>query len=140
MSDFFIDTPQSEPVGEKKKRHGCLTVYLVLILIVNSLLTYTYLVTPPPDTGPPFHMPLFSTWVYGVMSLVGLLNVISAVAILRWKKWGFWLFANTSFITVWLNYTMGMSFATSIVGLVGVAILYGVLHIGGDKKGWTQLE
>ena len=139
MSDFFIGTPQSEPVGEKK-RHGCLTVYLVLILIVNSLLTYTYLVTPPPDTGPPFHMPLFPTWVYGVMAITGLLNLISAVAILRWKKWGFWLFANTSFITVWLNYTMGMSFATSIVGLVGVAILYGVLHIGGDKKGWTQLE
>ena len=110
------------------------------MLIVNSFTAFTYLVTPPPDTGPPFHMPLFPTWVYGVMAITGLLNLISAVAILRWKKWGFWLFANTSFITVWLNYTMGMSFATSIVGLVGVAILYGVLHIGGDKKGWTQLE
>ena len=106
----------------------------------NSLLAFTYLVTPPPDSGPPFHMPLFSTWVYGVMAITGLLNLISAVAILRWKKWGFWLFASTSFITVCLNYTMGINFATSIFGLVGVLILYGVLHIGGDKKGWTQLE
>ncbi len=85
-------------------------------------------------------MLLFPTWVFGFMALVALLNVVSAVAILRWKKWGFWLFASTSFITFGINYSLGLSFATSIVGLLGIAILYGVLHMGRDKKGWTQLE
>jgi hypothetical protein len=28
----------------------------------------------------------------------------------------------------------------SFVGLVGIAMLYGVLHIGKENKGWSQLE
>jgi hypothetical protein len=39
-----------------------------------------------------------------------------------------------------VNLTIGVNIAQGILGLAGVAILYGVLHIGNEKKGWTQLE
>ena len=29
---------------------------------------------------------------------------------------------------------------SSLGGVIGIVILYWVLHIGGDKKAWTQLE
>ena len=134
-----MGTPQCEPIGEKK-RHGCLTVYLVLMLIVNSLSTYFYLVTPPPDTGPPFHMPLFPTWVYGVMAITGLLNLISAVAILRWKKWGFWglLLSNISIVIRYL--IIDQAIGQLLVGLSPFIILYISLHIGKNNKGWSQLD
>jgi len=56
------------------------------------------------------------------------------------EKWGFWLFTLTACDTLCLNLYVGAGYATAVFGLSGVAILYEVLHIGGDKKGWTQLE
>ena len=71
---------------------------------------------------------------------IEILNITSVIGTYGFNLFCISLFASTSFITVCLNYAMGINFATSIFGLVGVLILYGVLHIGGDKKGWTQLE
>jgi len=61
----------------------------------------------------------------------------AAIAIFRWKKWGFWLFSSMVLIQTILNLLMDSNW---IITLLGVPMLYGVLHIGGDKKGWTQLE
>ena len=45
-----------------------------------------------------------------------------------------------SIVALVLNLYAGVGMGQSIVGLIGVAILFGVLHIGGDKKAWPQLE
>lgn len=47
---------------------------------------------------------------------------------------------------VYWRYSIGMLFLNrdlgglSILGLVGIAILYGVLQISDENKGWPQLE
>jgi len=126
-------------VVEPKKRHGCLLVYLILMLIANAFNSFVYL---NPPTLPPEMTEMANVigWLFPVMATVGLINLISTVAILKWKKWGFWLFTLTACVTICLNLYAGVSIGSSMFGLVGVAILYGVLQIGGDKKGWTQLE
>ena len=128
----------------KKKRHWCLFAYLVLILIANALIAsfYFFIVPiPPSDISEEMaRLIKFPNWYFPVMGVLCLLNLISAFAILKWKKWGFWLFTLTACVTICLNLYAGVSIGSSLFGLVGVAILYGVLQIGGDKKGWTQLE
>ena len=37
------------------------------------------------------------------------------------------------------EYVFGWLYS-SIGGLIGIVSLYALLHIGGDKKAWTQLE
>jgi hypothetical protein len=80
-------------------------------------------------------------WTMPVMSVVGLVNVAWAVALLQWKKWGFYGFVATAAVAVVVNMMIGMSIvASGFFAFVGIALLYGVLQIGGDRSGWSQLE
>ena len=126
-------------IVEGKKRHGCLLVYLILILIANAFNSFVYLNPPilPPEMAESANI---VGWLFPVMATMSLINLMSAVAILKWKKWGFWLFTLTACVTLCLNLYAGVNIVSAMFGLLGVAILYGVLQLGGDKKGWTQLE
>jgi hypothetical protein len=39
-----------------------------------------------------------------------------------------------------VNLAAGLGVFQSILGLAGMSILYGVLHIGTENEGWIQLE
>jgi hypothetical protein len=43
-------------------------------------------------------------------------------------------------VVFFVNLSIGVNPVAAVGGLLGVAILYGVLHIGKERKGWTQLE
>ncbi|HEX8076408.1 MAG TPA: hypothetical protein VF511_01230 [Chthoniobacterales bacterium] len=117
-------------------RHGCLTTYLVFVIIVNSAMALMYLFgaewlrrngAKTPD------------WAFWALALAGVINVISAVALLRWKRWGFWLFVVSAIAGVAVNLSIGLP--QGIFGaVVGIAILYGVLHIGKERKAWPRLR
>ncbi|HEV7642948.1 MAG TPA: hypothetical protein VGO50_03320 [Pyrinomonadaceae bacterium] len=84
--------------------------------------------------------PTFPVWAGWGSVLMALLNVVFLVAIFKWKKWGFYGFAVATIVSCALNFYAGVGVALSLIGLVGIAILFGVLQIGGKKKGWGQLE
>jgi hypothetical protein len=122
---------------QMKQRHGCLTAWLILMIIGNSLMALIYLFQS--DTIRQ-QVPNAPGWFCPVMGLVGVVNLICAVALFKWKKWGFFGFAGTSAIVFALNLMVGLSVIQALFGLLGLAILYGVLQIGKEKKGWPQLE
>ena len=123
----------------EKNRHGCLTAYLALLLVFNSLTALIYFVVPRTDPEH-FSVVLLPSWAFPLLGIGSLLNLVSAIAIFKWKKWGFGLYVLSAFSQIVLNFYLGLGVGTAIGGLVGVAILYGVLQIGGDRKGWTQLD
>ena len=55
------------------------------------------------------------------------------------KSGGSGAFRIIAAINILINISLGLG-VLSFAGLVGIAILYGVLHIGKDNKGWSQLE
>jgi hypothetical protein len=124
-------------MSELKRRHGCLTAWLVLMIFTNSLTAVVYSLagaflrrfTP----GAP-------RWAFPVLAAVGIVNTVCAFALFRWKKWGFYGFVATALVTAVVNVVIGLKIVQILLGLAGVAILYGVLQIGSEKKGWTQLE
>jgi len=64
---------------------------------------------------------------------------VCAVAVLQWKKWGFWGFCASAVASLVVNLWLGVGMG--IVGaVIGVLLLYGVLHIGKENKGWPRLE
>jgi hypothetical protein len=78
-------------------------------------------------------------WAFWTLAIAGVINVISAVALLRWRRWGFWLFVLSAIGGVAVNLSIGLP--QGIFGAVfGIAILYGVLHIGGERKAWPRLQ
>ena len=124
-------------MSDSKKRHGCLTAFLILMVIANSLGAVIYLL------GSSFikqNMPGMPSWVILITGIFSVFNFACAIALFKWKKWGFWGFLISSIIALFINSSIGLGIGQSLSGLLGIAILYGVLHIGKENKGWSQLD
>jgi hypothetical protein len=120
-----------------KSRHGCLMAWLILVLVANSASALIYLMGKSMVLE---QMPNAPGWIFPALIVFSLFNLICAIALLKWKKWGFWGFCVSSIAALIINLSVGLGIAPSLGGLFGVVILYGVLQIGGDNKGWPQLD
>jgi len=118
-------------------RHGCLTTYLVFVIIVNSAVALVYLFGREwlQRNGPQT-----PEWAFWLLAICGLSNVISAIALLRWKRWGFWLFVVSTITALAINFSIGLGPQGIFGAVLGIAILYAVLHIGGERKAWPRLQ
>jgi hypothetical protein len=131
--------PPSEP-----PRHGCLLAWIILMIVSNAL---TAVITPfsmaalqQAGTNVP-GMPEMKMSGLNIALVVVccLANVLFAVALLRWRKWGFYGFLVTTLIALANNLMIGLGIGVSIFGLLGIIVLYAVLQLG-SPKGWTQLR
>ena len=126
-----------------KKRHGCVSAWLIFMIIANALGVLLYLffydnfmgmmpeesLDQMPDVNPIF------------MGVLSVLNLIFAVMLLKWKKIGFWGFVATSVISLGINLNAGLGVASILGGLIGILILYGILQIKQDDvSAWNHLE
>lgn len=139
-------------MSEHKQRHGCLTAFLIFMIGVNSLGVLRDLFMNSQAMSN-IQQP---TWASTLGIVCSVFNVICAIALFRWKKWGFWGLLASCIVGVFLTVStglrsaeslgvgIGVSFGTlifvSLVPIGGIAILYYVLHIGKENKGWPQLD
>ena len=129
--------PAQAQLSQPKQRHGCLTAYLVFMIIANSATAIMYIAGREAIQK---SLPGMPDWAFPVLIALGVFNLTCAIALFRWKKWGFWGFTLSACVVLFVNLAIGLSPAQALGGLVGVAILYGVLQIGKTNKGWSQLE
>ena len=124
---------------ETKQRHGCVTAWLILMIVANSISALTYLFmgdTISRNLGGSIPRPIMF-----LMAILGIANLIFAIMLLQWKKWAFWAFIGTSLAAFVLNMTLGLGIGPSLLGLVGIALLYGILQIKANgKTAWENLE
>lgn len=121
----------------QKQRHGCLTAWLVLVIIANALVALLYVAGGGVVAA---SLPSARGWLVPVLAVLALANVAFAIALFLWRRWGFYGFVASSLVGLVVNLAAGINPAQAVFGLVGVAILYGVLQIGSANKGWPQLE
>ena len=122
---------------EAKQRHGCLTAWLILMIIANSLTALIYLFASGLIMR---NLPHAPAWTAPMLAVIGMANVVFSIALFQWKRWGFFGFLATGILTFVINLMIGLGIVQSVLGLLGIVLLYAVLQIGGEKKGWTQLE
>ncbi|MBT9159119.1 MAG: hypothetical protein DDT27_00679 [Dehalococcoidia bacterium] len=127
---------------QEKQRHGCLTAWLVLLIIGGALsllgTALGYLVDPQLMREA---LPDAPGWTFPAMAVLSLLGLVFAIALFAWKKWAFWGYVLSSIAGVIVSVSMGVPVWQWLLGLAGVVVLYAVLQIGGkEKKGWSQLE
>jgi hypothetical protein len=109
----------------------------VFVIIANSATALIYLFGAAAIKRSAPNMP---DWAFPVLIVLVLFNLACAVALLRWKKWGFWCLVGSAVVTLGVNLTIGLGLSSAIVGFLGAILLYGVLHIGKENKGWPQLD
>ncbi len=148
-------------MAEEKSRHGCLLAWLILIIILNSTSALFYLlyilgrriiidqISQVPLTQSQIlqiqsvlNIPI---WVISLLVGLSIFGVVCAIALLLWRKWGFWGYLGTTVASLTISlifFSGGIGTITYSVisGIAGVLILFGVLHIGKENKGWTQLK
>ncbi len=122
---------------DSKQRHGCLTALLIVMIVLNAATALFYLVGSAVLRD---MLPNAPGWLFPVLVVFSLFNLVCAIALLQWKKWAFWGFAATSIVGLVINLSIGLGIGKSLAGLVGLAVLYGTLQIGNENKGWPQLE
>ena len=122
---------------DEKHRHGCLTAFLIVGIIANIAAALFYSLGSKLVR---YNSPNLPAWSLPTLAVIGLCNVVFFIALFLWKKWAFYAFIASAVVTFIINLSIGENPIASLFGLCGVAILYGVLQIGGVNKGWTQLE
>jgi len=129
---------QNSNYNYNKERHGCVTAWLVLIIIGNSLVALLYLLAnsrmleSTPDASP--------LMIY-LLGFVALANVFFAAMLLQWKKIGFWGFTVTSICALVINININLGVVQSLIGIVGVGVLFAILQITKDGRStWQNLE
>jgi len=124
-------------MAEAKQREGCLTAWLILMMIANSVTALLFVLFRERIK---VHSPNVPAWIVPTLVVASAANVVFAVALFRWKKWGFWGLLGTGILVFVINLMIGTSALQSILGLFAILILYGLLQAGEEKRGWTQLE
>ncbi|MCP4166768.1 MAG: hypothetical protein GY759_12875 [Chloroflexi bacterium] len=122
---------------ELKNRHGGLTAVLVVMVIANLGILAAYLFSLG---GTRETLPEIPPWSIPVLIVFGVINLVCAIALFRWKKWGFWGLLVMSVVLFFFNLSFGIGVRGALPGLLGPVILYGVLQLGEEKNGWCQLE
>ncbi|MGD0780006.1 MAG: hypothetical protein ABR954_04390 [Dehalococcoidales bacterium] len=133
------NTPQditptaTPPTPTEKRRHGCLTTWLILIVLGNIAITVVSIeaVTAHPED--------YYAWVMPVQIIFLIWGLVCVMALIMWKKWGFYGFLVGAFTTMILYLVTG-NYVYAFTPFISVLCLYGVLHIGSDNKGWPQLD
>ena len=128
----------TENVTIQKERHGCVTAWLVVMIVINSITAIIYLFANDFITD---SLPGNSTIMIILLGLFGIANIVFAVMLLQWKKLGFWGFVLSSAAVLIINLSIGVGIGQSVMGLVGIFILYGILQIKkGNTTAWENLE
>ncbi|HTB62936.1 MAG TPA: hypothetical protein VK737_05045 [Opitutales bacterium] len=135
--------PPDSPVPRKPKRHGCLTTWLILMILLEliSLLTSGATaggkssalgmlgnIKPPP------------AWYDHVLLILSGLDIFCAVFVFMWKKWAFYGTVLVALTVLVLGLVAGQSIVDGLSALLLPGVLYGVLQIGGENSGWHRLK
>lgn len=125
--------------NNQKQRHGCLTAWLIFMIISNSLTSILYLFAG--DMVSQNFPGGISNLMLIFLGILGIGNVVFSVLLFKWMKLGFWGFLVTTIGALIINLSVGLGIGQSLAGLLGVAILYGVFQIKKDNvSGWDNLD
>jgi hypothetical protein len=120
-----------------RKRHGFTSFWLIFSLIAYFIVGTIYLFSPALIIQY-YNVSSGLIMIYGIVSIAG---IVGNILLLCWKKIGFWVFIGVSIVSLLLNMAIGMNIGQILWGLIGIAIMRGVLHIRKNgKTTWEQLE
>ncbi len=125
-----------------KQRHVVLTAYLVFMFLWNAL--GVAVLIPYAIGRSSFKEGLGEEDDWSAQLAIPLtfftFHCACVVGLWRLKKWGFYGYFLAAVAIVGLNLFVGSDSASSAMGLIWVLVLFAVLHVGKENKGWPQLD
>jgi hypothetical protein len=133
-----IENKNIKDVDAPKQRHGFVTAWLVIGIVLNSITAVMYISASESVMGA---LPNVSPEIFILLGVCGIANIIFTVMLFQWKKLGFWGLVVSSVVVLIINLIIGIEIIQLVPGLIGVVVLYGVLQIKKDGvTAWENLE
>jgi hypothetical protein len=80
-------------------------------------------------------------YILSILGLIAIANVVFSLALFKWKLWGFYGFIVSSLASFIINLLIGTEAVQSVIGLIGIAFLYGVLQIKKNNiSAWNYMD
>ncbi|HUH73861.1 MAG TPA: hypothetical protein VLZ75_05580 [Chitinophagales bacterium] len=133
-----MDIQELEKKEPVRKRHGFVTFWLVYILMngLSTLLAYTIF---REEIQKILKIEISDEVAYYLMGL-GVMNAISVILLLNWKKIGFHGLVISNIVNMYVSNLMGSGVESTFFGLMQIAILYMVLKMKKNEKStWDWL-
>ena len=125
--------------SNQKKRHILATIWLSIILIGNGIAVPIY---PIYFMGHPEikkALPQAPDFIWPLFGFLGIVVVVCCIALLMWKKWGFWGICIISALATATQLLYGFGYK-SFIGPSAVLLLFGLLKLGKENSIWKHLE
>jgi hypothetical protein len=122
---------------EPKSRHGCVTVWLILVILANTSLALVCIVAREQLLA---RFPAEISWLIPVTTVLAIANLICAVALLNWKLWGFVGMCLVAVASMGINLYFHAPVTDIAACVVGPVVLGILLQFGDRKSTWSQLE
>ena len=134
MQNNITETPEPQ---KTKRRHGCLSIWLFLSIAFDLLFMVLYLSGSGFSTSPKG----VPEWAMPALVTLLVFEIICAVALFLWKKWGFWGFCLVNVIGFFIDSGLGVNLLWPTTQIVlKIVLLIVVLNIGKEDKAWPQLD
>lgn len=123
----------------QKQRHGCLTAWLIYLIIAYSLGTFLYFFkTDELSKAAQYEISEDMRLIYGSFSFLG---AIFAIMLFKWVKLGFWGILAISILLFVAQILNDQRIMSPIFILICLGILYGLLRLKrGNESAWNNLE
>ena len=116
-------------------RGGCLTSWLVFIIIANVIYIFIFLANYSRFVTYGGH----ALWYFIVYILFDITILGGAIALFLWRRWGFYLLVGCSIMAIFLDILSGVPitriFLFLVARFIGLALLFLLLHEDGK---WTR--
>ena len=123
--------------NDLKQRHGCVTFWLWLVLLVNlgSVLMQVINLLDPSES-------VYPVWTVVLLVLLASCNVVASLLLMRWRKLGFYLFVASALAELVVGLLLlDLHPVESVTSLASIAIWWAVLQIRYDgRSAWSQME
>jgi hypothetical protein len=138
--------------AKEKERHGCLIAFLGFIILMSVIGT----VSSSAALLSNHHSLAYSgtgvstpSWYAIIIMLTSIINLLCAIALITWKKWGFWGYLLSSitvaFFSVFLHAeNLGAHLGVMLLNILGSLLMGGLLYValrmGNKEQGWKKLS
>ncbi|MCG8652458.1 MAG: hypothetical protein MI861_21635, partial [Pirellulales bacterium] len=131
---------------DQHARHWVVNVWVGLIIIVNlgsfACASLCFMMTLGPYViklhGADDDIPI-PIWFFGSAIQINLFNIVCMLALLRWRRWGFYGFTVSVGVAIVLNLAIGMNPWLASIAALGPLILLAILNVGGSNRVWPKL-
>lgn len=124
---------------QNKQRHGCLTAWLIYLMLSYSLVSLGLFFNS--DSIVQKFQYIKSENLLLIVASIAILNVLFIFMLLKWFKLGFWGLLSTSTLLFIIQIMNSNNILTPIITAIVMLIMYGLLKLKKrNVSGWDNLE